>query len=231
MVKVLSEAYNQDCLIGMSQCPDNFFSLAICDPPYFKGVGKLGYFGQNQSSIGVPRGNYNIPSWDNMIPNENWLKEVCRVSKHQIIWGINYFKFFHAAGRIVWDKVNGDSSFSDCEIASCSMHDSVRLFRYMWDGMQQAKSLSEPHVVQGNKKLNETRIHPTQKPVALYKWLLSKYASVGDKILDTHLGSGGSRIAAYQMGFDFVGYEVDKSYFDAQERRFKLAIKQQSLFK
>jgi site-specific DNA-methyltransferase (adenine-specific) len=226
----ISEVSNESCMEMMARFPDGFFDLAITDPPYFEGVGKLGYFGEKQSSINVKRGNYNIPQWDKQIPDEKYLKELMRVSKHQIIWGINYYKFFHTAGRIIWDKVNGDSSFSDAEIASCTFHDSVRMFRYMWNGMLQAKSLSEPETMQGNKKLNEKRIHPTQKPVALYKWLLHNYATAGSKILDTHLGSGSSRIAAYLMGFDFWATELDKDYFDAQEKRFKEQTAQGTLF-
>lgn len=214
----------------MAGLPDKAFDLAIVDPPYFKGVGKLGYFGDINSSIGVKRGNYNIPKWDSQIPDEKYLTELTRVSKHQIIWGINYFKFYHTAGRIIWDKVNGNSSFSDAEIASCTLHNSVRLFKYMWNGMQQACSLSNPEIQQGNKKLNEKRIHPTQKPIALYKWLLKNYAKSGDKILDTHGGSMSSAIACHQMGFDFVLTEIDKDYYEAGVKRFNEAIKQQSLF-
>lgn len=226
----ISEVHNEDCMIGMARYPDKFFDLAIVDPPYFKGVGKLGYFGEKQSSIGVKRGEYAIPQWDKQIPAERYLEELLRVSKEQIIWGINYFKFYHTAGRIVWDKVNGDSPFSSCEIASCSLHESVRLFRYMWNGMNQAAGLSEPTKMQGNKSLNEKRIHPTQKPINLYKWLLSNYARSGNKILDTHMGSQSSRIAAYHMGFDYVGFEIDKEYFEAGNKRFKEQIAQQQLF-
>ena len=135
---------------------------------------------------------------------------------------MNYYPYgIFSSGRIVWNKVNGKSSFSDCEIAFCSMIDTVRMFTYMWNGMCQGKSLKEGHLQQGDKRKNEKRIHPTQKPVALYAWLLQNYANPGDKILDTHLGSGSSRIAAYKMGFDFYGTEIDKEYFDAQEKRFR----------
>ncbi len=153
-----------------------------------------------------------------------------RVSKHYIVWGCNYFDFVFSHGRIVWDKCNGESSFSDCEIAATNCFESVRLFRYMWNGMFQGKSIAEGTVQQGNKSLNEKRIHPTQKPVALYTWILQKYAKPGDKILDTHLGSGSSRIAAYDLGFDFVGCEIDSHYFQAQERRFAEHTAQISLF-
>lgn len=122
------------------------------------------------------------------------------------------------------------STKRDCEIAATNCHDSVRLFRYMWNDMMQGKSIAEGFIQQGNKALNEQRIHPTQKPVALYVWLLQKYAKPGDKILDTHLGSGSSRIAALELGLDFVGYEIDEHYYEAQERRFEERISQGSLF-
>lgn len=157
-------------------------------------------------------------------------QEIQRVSKYWIVWGCNYFDFHFPPGRIVWDKVNQSSDFSDCEIAATNCHDSVRLFRFMWNGMMQGKSVSEGHIMQGNKKLNEIRIHPTQKPVALYAWIYSRYAKSGDKILDTHLGSGSSRIAAYDAGLNFVGCEIDKNYFDAQEKRFAEHTAQENLF-
>ena len=168
------------------------------------------------------------PKWD--IPDAEFFTELDRVSRHYIVWGCNYFDFVFSHGRIVWDKCNGESSFSDCEIAATNCFESVRLFRYMWSGMFQGKSISEGTVQQGNKALNEKRIHPTQKPVALYTWILQKYAKPGDKILDTHLGSGSSRIAAYDLGFDFVGCEIDPHYFQAQEKRFAEHTAQISLF-
>lgn len=150
--------------------------------------------------------------------------------KKYIVWGCNYFNYIFSHGRIVWDKCNGGSSFSDCEIAATNCHDSVRLFRYMWNGMLQGKSISEGHIMQGNKKLNEKRIHPTQKPVALYTWIFKNYAKEGYKILDTHLGSGSSRIAAYNAGLDFIGCEIDKNIFNLQEKRFKEHTSQINLF-
>lgn len=205
-------AFNIDNMQFMASKPDKYYNLAIVDPPYFNGPQRLGYYGERTSSIGVKREEYKkIGTWG--IPDQTYLDELIRVSNHQIIWGINYFKFHHCVGRIVWDKCNGDSSFSDCEIASCSIHDSVRMFRYMWNGMMQGKSISEGHIVQGNKKLNEKRIHPTQKPVAVYKWLLKQYAASGDKILDTHGGSFSHAIAAYDMGFDLDICEIDEQYF------------------
>ena len=211
--------HNMDCMEGMKEFPDQYFDLAIVDPPYFSGPEKRIYYGRKVSPIGVKRNYRQIDDWS--VPSEEYFRELQRVSKHQIIWGCNYFNFPFSSGRIVWDKCNGGNFFSDAEIAFCSLHDSVRLFRYMWNGMNQGKSIDEGYVMQGNKKLNEKRIHPTQKPVALYQWILSKYAKQGDKILDTHLGSGSSRIACYNGGYDFWGYEIDKEYFEKQEQRFE----------
>lgn len=217
---MISEVYNMDCMDYMKSLPDKFFDLAIVDPPYFDGPNKLGYYGKNISSSGVKRSGYKVKRWN--IPGIDYFNELFRVSKNQIIWGVNYYPYgCFSSGRIVWDKVNGNSSFSDCEIAYCSLIDSVRMFTYMWNGMCQGKSLKEGHIQKGNKLKNEKRIHPTQKPIALYAWLLSNYAKQGDRILDTHLGSGSSRIAAYRMGFDFYATEIDKDYFEAQEKRFR----------
>lgn len=210
--------YNMDCIEAMRQMPDKCFDLAVCDPPYFSGPERRGYYGCKVSKIGVHR-DYPISSqW--RIPGPEYFKELQRISKHYVIWGCNYFDFLFQPGRIVWDKCNANSSYSDCEIAATDCHDSVRIFRYMWSGMMQGKSVAEGHIMQGDKRKNEVRIHPTQKPVALYSWIFSKYAKKGYKILDTHLGSGSSRIAAYDAGLDFVGFEIDKEYFKMQEERF-----------
>lgn len=209
--------YNMDCIEGMKEFPDKYFDLAIVDPPYFSGPEKREYYGRKISPIGVQRIYKSADAWN--IPDEHYFNELIRVSKNQIIWGCNYYQYIFGPGRIVWDKCNGTSSFSDCEIAYCSFHNSVRLFRYLWNGMIQGKSLIEGDVQQGNKKLNEKRIHPTQKPVLLYKWLLNTYAKPGDKILDTHVGSASSLIAFREYGYKYVGFEIDKYYYDlAQER-------------
>lgn len=220
-------AYNMDCMAYMKTLPDKAFDLAVVDPPYFDGPNRRGYYGSKQS-VG-PRVVYDtLEQWD--LPGEDYFRELCRISKAQIVWGCNYYAFPFGPGRIVWDKCNGESSFSDCEVAYCSLHDSVRLFRYMWNGMCQGKSTMEGHIMQGNKALNEKRIHPTQKPVALYAWIFSRYAKPGDRVLDTHLGSGSSRIAAYDAGLDFVGCELDRRYFEAQEERFQAHAAQGNLF-
>lgn len=221
-------AYNMDCMEAMKQMPDKYFDLAVVDPPYFSGPERRGYYGSKISKIGVHRDYPISPYW--VVPDKEYFKELSRVSTNWIVWGCNYYNYIFPAGRIVWDKCNASSSFSDCEIAATNCHDSVRLFRFMWNGMMQGKSIFEGDVQQGNKKLNEIRIHPTQKPVALYSWIYSRYAKPGNKILDTHLGSGSSRIAAYDAGLDFVGFEIDKEYFEKQEERFAAHTAQTSLF-
>ena len=159
-------------------------------------------------------------------PQIDYFDELLRVSKHQIIWGWNYFTDMlpPCRGFICWDKRVNDAmtnSFSDCEVAWMSKGLGVaRVFRYCWNGM-----------IQGNMKNKEERFHPTQKPVALYAWIYKNYAKRGMKILDTHLGSGSSRIAAWDAGLDFVGTEIDREYFDKQEERFRNHIAQGSLLR
>ena len=228
MVGYISEFLNMDCLPAMKEYPDNFFDLAIVDPPYFSGPEKRRYYGRKTSPIGVKRLYGETSEWE--VPDNEYFDELFRISKHQIIWGVNYFDYSFGAGRIVWDKVNGESSFSDCEIAYCSFHDSVRLFRYMWNGMMQGKSISEGHIQQGNKRLNEKRIHPTQKPVNLYRWLIQKYAKEGYKILDTHVGSASSLIAFEEVGLEYIGFEKDEQIFKSALARLEGYKSQLKLF-
>ena len=205
-----SIVYNEDCMAVMKRYPDNHFDLAIVDPPY--GIGESGQTNKSRSKLAVAK-DYGKKNWDSESPNEEYFKELLRVSKNQIIWGANHFISkipFDSSCWIVWDKINGETDFADSELAWTSFKTSVRNFRFQWQGM-----------LQGDMKNKEIRIHPTQKPIKLYDWVLSKYASKGNLILDTHLGSGSSRIAAYKGGFDFVGCELDKEYFEAQEKRFK----------
>ena len=225
-----SEALNIDCMEYMKSLPDKAFDLAIADPPFFSGPDRRNFYGQQVSGTGVKRVDYGRSEhWE--IPTEAFYEELRRVSKNQIIWGINYFDFKDVpVGRIVWNKCNNSSTFSDCEIASCSMINSVRMFTYMWNGMLQGKSISNGDVAQGNQAMKEKKIHPTQKPIALYSWLLKKFAKHGDRILDTHLGSGSSRIAAYELGYDFVGCEKDEVYFKKEEERFREYTSQMRLF-
>lgn len=229
-----SIVYNMDCMEYMRTLPDKAFDLAIVDPPY--GIGEDGgksrskfVIQKNGNRLYVEDGHYEKTRFDAAPPPEEFFNELFRVSKEQIIWGANYFTL-PRAGAIVWDKCNDGSDQSDGEIAFNSMTNRVDIFRYMWRGMMQGKSISEGTTQQGNKALNEVRIHPTQKPVALYEWLLQKYAKEGWRILDTHLGSGSSRIAAYNLGFDFVGCEIDREYYEKQEERFAAHTAQMSLF-
>ncbi|HBG71388.1 MAG TPA: DNA modification methylase [Bacteroidales bacterium] len=166
-----------DCLDVMKTFRDNQFDIGVVDPPYFSGPEKRRFYGKAQSKT-TKRTDYPVTeTWE--VSGEDYFRELFRVTKHQIIWGINYFDVKVGPGRIIWDKVNGDSSFSDCEIAYCSLIDSVRLFRFMWNGMCQGESVFNGQRMQGNKKLNEKRIHPTQKPVSLYKWTYMKFVELG----------------------------------------------------
>jgi len=219
-------------MTGMSRFPDKFFDLAVVDPPY--GIKEDG--GKNNTRGGAIRFKKNgepsrlqaralstkftAKAWDRERPPAEYFAELRRVSKNQIIFGGNYFADLLPPSScwIVWDKLNGGTDFADCELAWCSFGSAVRKFVYQWNGM-----------LQGDRKNKERRIHPTQKPVKLYDWILSRYAKEGDKILDTHIGSGSSRIAAYKAGFDFTGFELDSEYFDAQAARFKIVTDQERL--
>jgi site-specific DNA-methyltransferase (adenine-specific) len=227
----ISEVFCCDCNDYMQQLPDKKISLAIVDPPYGNGISKKSRYG-NKVTISkhskngkyvsvINKTEFISKNWDLKTPDKEYFNELLRVSKEQIIWGVNYYNYKFDSGRIVWDKVNGQTSFSDCEIAYCSYHTSVRLFAYMWNGMMQGESRENGRKQQGNKQLNEERIHPTQKPVELYKWLLEKYAKPGDVIFDSHMGSQSSRIAAYEMGFDYYGCELDPDYFREGCERFE----------
>jgi site-specific DNA-methyltransferase (adenine-specific) len=213
----MNKAYNMDCLEAMRSMKDNEFSLAITDPPYGINISSNGKVGGEKCA---KVSEYKNSEWDNNIPTAEYFSELLRVSQNQIIWGGNYMieYLYNTPCFIVWDKEN-TGNFADAELAWTSFDSPVRIFKYMWNGM-----------LQGNMKNKEKRIHITQKPIALYKWLLKNYAKEGYKILDTHLGSGSSRIACHEMGFDFVGYEIDKDYFDAQEKRFKIATAMDSMF-
>lgn len=235
-----SEVFNMDCMEFLKGCKDKQFDLAVVDPPYGINVAKMAYTQEdnrpckqkNGTTLTVKKLNYKHGDWDKTPPPREYFDELFRVSTHQIIWGIEYFDLpVVGTGRIKWDKgVPEGVSFKQYETAFCSLIENEVELSLLWAGMQQAKSLSEPMVQQGNKQLNEKRIHPCHKPIMLYKWLLSNYAEQGQSILDTHLGSGSSRIAAYDMGFDFTGIELDKDYFDASCKRFELFKSQMKLF-
>ena len=223
-----------DCMQGMKEFPDKYFDIAIVDPLYGRkehgGKNRSGYVRQkNGSKIFVKDGEYENRKWDNEPPSEEYFNELMRVSKNQIIFGCNYFDYPLIGGRIVWDKCNDGSDQSDAEIAYCSMNDRIDIFRYMWRGMFQGKSITEGTTQQGNKRLNEKRIHPTQKPVALYEWLLNRYSKPNDVILDTHVGSASSLIACYNTNHKFVGFELDEYYYKVSKQRLDTEMAQMRL--
>ena len=222
--------YQMDCMELIKQTPDKFYDLAIVDPPYGINVTRMGFIKENNRAIKQKNGNnlrvkklkYKNGNWDKIKPSTEYWNHLFRVSKHQIIWGIKNFDLPGLGkGLITWNKcVPAGVSFKNYEHAYCSLIDKEIVFTFMWAGMCQGKSLLEPSIQQGNKQLNEKRIHPTQKPVKLYHWLLNNYAQEGDKILDTHLGSGSIAIAAHYAGFELTGCELDNYYFDAMKKRF-----------
>ena len=214
----MTEAFNIDCMDAMAEMKDNEFDLAIVDPPY--GIGMDISMAANNGKFGYKK--RKASNWDQNTPNIEYFNQLKRVSLNQIIWGGNYFNLGPSRCYLIWDKVQRINQ-ADAEMAWSSFNTSTRIFQY-------ARG-NESGFAPMLKEKNWVNIHPTQKPIALYKWLLKNYAKEGDRILDTHLGSGSSRMAAHDMGFDFVGYEIDKDYFDAQEKRFTNHIKQQSLFK
>ena len=164
------------------------------------------------------------------MPGEEYFRQLFRVSKNQIVFGTNYFKYPMHGGRIVWDKCNDGSTQSDAEIAYNSLNNKVTIFRYMWRGMFQGASIDRGWIQNGNKELNEKRIHPTQKPVNLYRWICREYAQKGWKILDTHVGSGSSLIAFEEYGLEYVGFEKDRDYYNGAMKRLEEARSQMSIF-
>lgn len=210
----ISEIYNIDCMEGMKTFPDKFFDLAVVDPPYNVGASD-GNFGGKQRHPSKINGKLNGKHYanHNKTPDENYFDELFRISKNQIIWGANYYpQYLFHSGAIIWDKLT-TGPLSDCEIAFQSFNKLVEKFTHAWTGFNKG----------GDKSI---RVHPNQKPVKLYTWCIKKYAKPGDKILDTHMGSQSSRIAAYKMGFDYWGYEIDEDYFKAGCERFEKAIAQ-----
>lgn len=195
------QIYNEDCLSAMRKMKDNEFDLAIVDPPYGIGINHMNMGGRNT----VPPSH---KKWDDERPPKDYFKELFRVSRHQIIWGGNYFGLPPNKCFFIWDK--GETMYGR-DFAECE---------YAWASFDKPADMIKLNPIQLD------RIHPTQKPVALYKWLLKNYAKPGDRILDTHLGSGSIAIACWDMGFDLIGYEIDKDYYDAAMKRFKNHIAQ-----
>jgi len=200
--------HNIDCMEYLAACDDNAFELAIVDPPY--GIGESGATNHTRGKLAKAKNYKAFAGNDRSAPPEEYFTQLERVSKNQIIWGANHFRARNSSCWIVWDKINGASDFADAELAYTSFNTAVRVFRFQWAGM-----------LQGDMKNKEYRIHPTQKPVKLYEWLLMNYAKEGDRIIDTHLGSGSIAIACHNLGFDLVGCELDTDYFNAAKKRLQ----------
>lgn len=193
--------YNGDCMEYMKTIPDNYYSLALVDPPYGIGI-----------SSNPVRQKHKKKIWDNEIPTPEYFEELFRVSQNQIIWGGNYFNLPPSQGFLIWDKVQPhDFSLAMCEFAWMSFQNPAKIFKQ-------------------SVQKEQNRIHPTQKPVALYKWLLKNYAKQGDKILDTHFGSLSIGIACHDMGFELTACELDKDYYEAGKKRLINHQKQLNLF-
>jgi site-specific DNA-methyltransferase (adenine-specific) len=206
----------------MARYPDNYFDLAICDPPYGISIHKMNYTQSTKGGVAKRKDYSKIGSWDANTPDEKYFNELKRVSKNQIIWGGNYFELPLTKSWLVWDKRTDDkysNDFADCEMAWNSFDKPAKMFRSIWSGM-----------LQHDMKNKEQRIHPTQKPVKLYEWLLMNYAKQGDKILDTHLGSGSIAIACHNLKFDLTACELDKDYFDASIKRLEQHKSQLTMF-
>ena len=208
-----SEVYLEDCVTALKRYADNHFDLAIVDPPYGLGMGTVSIPSEkNTNSQQKFYKDLKSKRWDDNTPNKEYFDELKRVSKNQIVWGGNYMAEHLGNTKciIIWDKMTYIPTMSQFEFAFCSFN-------------------KHPKMV----KVNSTdidRMHPTQKPIKLYDWLLHNYAKEGDLILDTHLGSGSSRIAAYKGGFNFVGFEIDQEYYEKQEKRFNDFKSQLRLF-
>lgn len=213
--KPVSELYNMNCIEGMKHYPDKYFDLAICDPPYGIGLVKT-----ENGSWGIRKPEQKETAsktfdWDFNKPTKEYVVELFRVSKNQILFGANHYIEvvpYNSPCWLIWDKENGDSYFADAELAWTSFETATRKIKLKYFG--------------ANSHRFGKRIHPTQKPVNLYSFILEKYAEKGQKILDTHLGSGSSRIAAYNLGFDFTGFEIDEKMCEASEKRFNEEISQ-----
>ncbi len=212
--------------------PDKYFDWAVCDIPYGIGVAKMAYLKETKTTVKQKNGNrldarknkkpYILKNWDFETPPQAYFDELKRISKNQIIFGADYTDWTGLGkGRIKWDKcVANGMSFKRYEYAYCSAIDYELELKLLWSGMMQAKSIHEPTTQQGNKKLNEKRIHPTQKPVLLYDMIFKEFNIYKKKVIDTHLGSGSSRITADKFECDFIGSEIDVEYFNDQEKRY-----------
>lgn len=239
--------HNMDCMDFMRDIPDEFYDLAIVDVNY--GIKEDGRKtkgrtfrkdGSARLSIDKRTGrkaliynNYDSKNWDDTQPEQKYFDELFRVAKKHIIWGCNYLIFNQkndSTGRIFWDKVNFDNDFADGELAWTNVKKTIRQIEFMWNGMLQGKSAVNGRINQGNKKKCEKRIHPTQKPVALYRWLLQNYAKPGQKILDTHAGSLSIGIACGDLGYSLDACELDEDYFFDSSKRLYNHFQQTDIF-
>ena len=216
----LNNIIHADCMDIMRDIPDKYFELAIIDPPY--GIKEDGRKNHTRCKLTASKNYSDKVKYDNCSPDKNYFNELFRISKNQIVFGANHFisKIPHDSSCwIVWDKDNGLTDFADCELAWTSFNTAVRKFKYKWQGM-----------LQENMKNKDILQHPNQKPVALYRWLLQNYAKTGDKIIDTHSGSGSCAIACHLEKFDFLAIEKDKDYYEASVKRLDEVRSQGVLF-
>lgn len=214
--------HNCDCVEFMKSCKDNQFDLAIVDPPY--GIGENGDKNHTRGKLAIAKNYKSFAGGDIEPPDYKYFMELNRVSKNMIIWGANHFIerlpfSINSPCWVVWDKDNGLNDFADCELAFTTFKSAVRRLKFKWAGM-----------IQQDMKNKEVRIHPTQKPVALYEWLLNKYAKAGDSILDTHMGSGSIAIATNKHGFNLTACELDNDYFESACNRIKQSSNQTDMF-
>jgi site-specific DNA-methyltransferase (adenine-specific) len=215
------ELLNIDCMEYMAGVPDKFFDLAIVDPPYGIGFGEFNRTNKDSQGNKFKANKYKNSNWDDATPDSKYFFELERISKNRIVWGGNYYfdLLGNSKGLICWYKHQPVNNFADCEYAWTNIDKPAKVFDFQYYGN-----------LEGNTTASE-KIHPTQKPVKLYRWLLKNYAKEGDKILDTHGGSMSSAIACHQMGFDLTLCELDKDYYEAGVKRFREQTMQQSLFK
>jgi len=232
---------NIDCMELMARYPDKHFDLVVSDIPYGINVCKMAFLKEMSNGVRQKNGkilnpyktkNYSKNNFDSAVPGQKYFNECKRVSRNQIIFGIEYTDWQGVSkGRIKWDKCFDDKvSFNRYEIAYQSFTEEEIEIKLLWAGMMQAKSLSEPITQQGNKKLNEKRIHPTQKPVLLYKKILSQFAKPNDLILDTHVGSASSLIACEDFDLEYIGCEIDSFTYSQSLQRLEAHLSQGKLF-
>jgi site-specific DNA-methyltransferase (adenine-specific) len=207
----MSQFNHGDCMQGLKDFPDGYFDLAIVDPPYGLEAFRTGRKNDRIDKLGK------IQQWDRK-PDASYFKELFRVSKKQIIWGANNFSLPTTEYFIVWDKMQTVDNFASAEYAWTNVKKPAQVFRYAI------------HKVMAERKFIGGKIHPTQKPVALYEWLLKNYASPGDRILDTHVGSGTSLVACYNLGFEYVGYEIDEHYYKLASQHLNARMAQMDIF-